>query len=125
MPAEQKGRFGPALGVSDEGGFRFYGTIRCSIKSPADEDRIMSRLSMLAALLLAVGLAGQASASAWADSKPDNAAAAKPKITEAQARSIAFRHGLVHVEEIALSDWRWEIAGRAGRRRGHPRSQCL
>lgn len=67
---------------------------------------------MLAALLLAVGLAGPASARA--DSKPDTpAAAARQKITEAQARSIAFRHGLVHIEEIALADWRWEIAGRA------------
>jgi hypothetical protein len=113
MPDEQKGRFGPALGVSDEGGFRFSGTIRCFIKRPVDVDRIMTRLSMLAALLLAVGLAGQASASAWADSKPQNPAAAKPRITEAQARSIAFRHGLVHIEEIALADWRWEIAGRA------------
>lgn len=74
----------------------------------------MSRLSMLAALLLAVGLAGQASASAWAESKPENTAAATAlKITESQARSIAFRYGLVHIEEIALSDWRWEIAGRA------------
>lgn len=74
----------------------------------------MSRLSMLAALLLAVGMAGQASASAWADSKPHNpAAATAPRISEAQARSIAFKHGLVHVEEIALADWRWEIAGRA------------
>lgn len=72
----------------------------------------MSRLSMLAALLLAFGLAGHASASAWAESKPSNPAAV-PKITESQARSIAFRHGLVHVEEIALSDSRWEIAGRA------------
>lgn len=74
----------------------------------------MTRLSMLAALLLAVGLAGQASASAWAESKPHSpAAATAPRISEAQARSIAFRHGLVHVEEIALADWRWEIAGRA------------
>ncbi|WP_186419345.1 PepSY domain-containing protein [Bosea sp. CS1GBMeth4] len=73
----------------------------------------MSRLSMLAALLLAVGLAGHASASARAESKPPAPVAALPKITEAQARSIAFRHGLVHVEEIALSDSRWEIAGRA------------
>ncbi|HEV7324060.1 MAG TPA: PepSY domain-containing protein [Bosea sp. (in: a-proteobacteria)] len=75
----------------------------------------MTRLSMLAALLLAAGLAGPASASAWADSKSQNpaTAATKPRITEAQARSIAFRHGLVHVEEIALADWRWEIAGRA------------
>ncbi len=74
----------------------------------------MTRLSMLAALLLAVGLAGPASASAWAESKPDNTTTAtRPKITESQARSIAFRHGLVHIEEIALSDWRWEIAGRA------------
>jgi hypothetical protein len=90
------------------------GTTRCFIKRPVDVDRIMTRLSMLAALLLAVGLAGQASASAWADSKIQNpATATKPKITEAQARSIAFRHGLVHVEEIALADWRWEIAGRA------------
>jgi hypothetical protein len=90
------------------------GTTRCFIKRPVDVDRIMTRLSMLAALLLAVGLAGQASASAWADSKIQNpATATKPKITEAQARSIAFRHGLVNVEEIALADWRWEIAGRA------------
>lgn len=74
----------------------------------------MTRLSMLAALFLAAGLAGQASASAWAESKPGNpTVATKPRITEAQARSIAFRHGLVHVEEIALADWRWEIAGRA------------
>lgn len=74
----------------------------------------MTRLSVLAVLLLAAGMAGQASASAWADSKPQTpAAATKPRITEAQARSIAFRHGLVHVEEIALADWRWEIAGRA------------
>jgi hypothetical protein len=75
---------------------------------------MMSRLSMLAALLLAAGLAGQASASAWAEGKPHNpATATAPKISEAQARSIAFRHGLVHIEEIALADWRWEIAGRA------------
>ncbi|WP_158673542.1 PepSY domain-containing protein [Bosea sp. FBZP-16] len=74
----------------------------------------MTRLSMLAALLLAVGLAGHASASASAEAKPQNpATATAPKITESQARSIAFRHGLVHIEEIALSDWRWEIAGRA------------
>lgn len=74
----------------------------------------MTRLSVLAALLLAAGMAGQASAFAWADSKPQSpAGATKPRITEAQARSIAFRHGLVHVEEIALADWRWEIAGRA------------
>lgn len=74
----------------------------------------MSRLSMLAALLLAAGLAGQASASAWAESKLHlPASAAKPRITESQARSIAFRHGLVHIEEIALADWRWEIAGRS------------
>ncbi|RXT54996.1 hypothetical protein B6S44_11925 [Bosea sp. Tri-44] len=75
----------------------------------------MTRLSMLAALLLAVGLAGQASASAWAESTSHNqgAAAIKQRISEAQARSIAFKHGLVHVEEIALADWRWEIAGRA------------
>ena len=74
----------------------------------------MSRLSMLAALLLAAGLAGHASASASAEAKPQNpATATAPKITESQARSIAFRHGLVHIEEIALSDWRWEIAGRA------------
>lgn len=74
----------------------------------------MSRLSMLAVLLLAAGLAGPASASAWAESKLDNTATtARPRITESQARSIAFRHGLVHIEEIALADWRWEIAGRA------------
>lgn len=74
----------------------------------------MTRLSVLAVLLLAAGMAGQASASAWADSKSQPpATATAPKITESQARSIAFRHGLVHIEEIALSDWRWEIAGRA------------
>jgi hypothetical protein len=75
----------------------------------------MTRLSVLAVLRLAAGMAGQASASAWADSKsqPPATAATNPKITESQARSIAFRHGLVHIEEIALSDWRWEIAGRA------------
>lgn len=73
----------------------------------------MSRLSMLAALLLAAGIAGHASASAGADSKPHNPTiAAMPRISESQARSIAFSHGLVHVEEIALNGYHWEIAGR-------------
>ncbi len=73
----------------------------------------MSRLSMLAALLLAVSLTGQASASARAEDKSRNpTVAAIPRISESQARSIAFSHGLVHVEEIALAGGRWEIAGR-------------
>jgi uncharacterized membrane protein YkoI len=35
-----------------------------------------------------------------------------PRIDEANARRIAWRHGLVHVEEIRLYADRWEIAGR-------------
>jgi uncharacterized membrane protein YkoI len=74
----------------------------------------MSRLSMLAALLLAVGMAGQAFASARAEERARHATmAAMPKISESQARSIAFSRGLVHIEEIALNDYRWEIAGRS------------
>lgn len=73
----------------------------------------MSRLSVLAALLLAVGLAWRASASARAEDKPHHHhTAAMPKISESQARVIAFSHGLVHVEEIALAGGRWELAGR-------------
>jgi len=68
---------------------------------------------MLAALLLAAGMAGHAFASARAEERSRSSVmTALPKISEAQARSIAFRHGLVHVEEIALSGYRWEIAGR-------------
>jgi uncharacterized membrane protein YkoI len=96
MPDEHKGRFGPALN-----------------RPVLMRDSIMSRLSVLAALLLAVGLTGQASASARAEDKSQHhQAAAMPKISESQARSIAFSHGLVHVEEIALAGGRWEIAGR-------------
>ncbi len=73
----------------------------------------MSNITMLAALLLAAGLAGHASASAWAeDMAAKQATVVAPKINEARARSIAFSHGLVHIEEIALSGYRWEIAGR-------------
>lgn len=37
---------------------------------------------------------------------------AAPVISEDVARTIAFEHGMVHVEEIALIDGRWELGGR-------------
>lgn len=34
-------------------------------------------------------------------------------ISESQARAIAWRAGLIHVEEITRTSDRWEIAGRS------------
>lgn len=70
----------------------------------------MSRTRLLAAAAVAAFMASGALG-----------AAAEPRetriitmegISEAQARAIAFDTGLVHVEEIALLEGRWELAGR-------------
>lgn len=53
-------------------------------------------------------LAGPAASAA---SAPSGGKAA-PAISERLARDIAWRFGLVHVEEIALWGMYWEIAGR-------------
>jgi len=72
----------------------------------------MRNRMMAALLVLAATVAGQVAAEASASGKARKTAAPQPTISESQARSIAFRHGLVHIEEIALAESRWEIAGR-------------
>ncbi len=70
----------------------------------------MSRMKLLAAAFTAALMAGGALAAA--NEPPESKLIAIRKISEAQARAIAFDHGLVHVEEISFLDGRWELAGR-------------
>lgn len=70
----------------------------------------MSSMKMLAAALAAALMAGGALAAP--NHPPETKTATIGKISEAQARIIAFGHGLVHIEEISLLDGRWELAGR-------------
>lgn len=70
----------------------------------------MSRMKLLAAALTAALMAGGALAAP--NEPPETKTATPGKISEAQARIIAFGHGLVHIEEISLLDGRWELAGR-------------
>ena len=70
----------------------------------------MSRMKLLVAAFSAALMAGGALAAP--KDPPETRTATAGKISEAQARVIAFGHGLVHIEEISLLDGRWEIAGR-------------
>ena len=70
----------------------------------------MSRMKLLVATFSAALMAGGALAAP--NDPPETKTAIMDKISEAQARIIAFGHGLVHIEEISLLDGRWELAGR-------------
>lgn len=63
----------------------------------------------LAFVAVTLALTGPAASSA---SAPPRGKAARVFISENVARSIAWRFGLVHVEEIALWGMSWEVAGR-------------
>jgi hypothetical protein len=60
--------------------------------------------------LLVLASVAMAPASAAVERKPEKAF--QIRVDEVQARRIAWEYGIVHIEEIALSGSRWEIAGR-------------
>ncbi len=48
----------------------------------------------------------------FAETAEDYVALRPLTITQADARRIAWRYGIVRIEEIGLSDDRWQVAGR-------------
>jgi uncharacterized membrane protein YkoI len=66
-----------------------------------------ARLGLIAAAIALTGTVSQAAS----DTPRDPAGSI---ISERAARDIAWRSGLIHIEEIALSGRYWQIAGRDG-----------